>query len=62
LQPEAEEDPEGDGADKDIDIIGDDVQMETEVTERHAEAEMPAMEVPTTNIPIEAEIPRRPEV
>jgi hypothetical protein len=62
LQPEAEEDPEGDGADKDIDIIGDDVQMESEVIERHTEAEMPAMEVPTTNIPIEAEIPRRPEV
>jgi hypothetical protein len=57
LQPEAEEDSEGDGANKDVNIIGDDVQTETEVTERHAEAEMPATEVPTVDIPVEDEIP-----
>jgi hypothetical protein len=62
LQPEAEEDPKGDGADKDVDIIGDDVQTETEATERHAEAEMPVTEVPAADIPIEAKIPHRPEV
>jgi hypothetical protein len=65
LLPEAEEDPKGDSADKDVNIIGDDVQMETEATERHAEAEMPMMEVPTANaadIPDEAETPRQLEV
>jgi hypothetical protein len=62
LQPEAEGDPEGDGADKDVNIIGADVQMEIEATERYAEAEMPMMEVPTIDVPDEAEIPHRPEV
>jgi hypothetical protein len=62
LQPKAEEDLEGDGAYKDVDIIGDDVQAETEATERHAEVEMPATEVPAADIPIEVEIPHRPEV
>jgi hypothetical protein len=57
LQPEVEEDPEGDGADKDVDIIGDDMQTGIEETKRHAEAEMPATEVPTADIPIKAEIP-----
>jgi hypothetical protein len=57
LQLEAEEDPEGDGADKDVDIIGDDMQTGIEATKRHAEAEMPATEVPTADIPIKAEIP-----
>jgi hypothetical protein len=62
LQPKAEEDLEGDGAYKDVDIIGDDVQAETEATERHAEVEMPATEVPAADIPIEVEIPHQPEV
>jgi hypothetical protein len=62
LQLEAEGDPEVDDADKDVNIIGDDVQTETEATGRHTEAEMPAMEVPTTGIPDEAKIPYRPEV
>jgi hypothetical protein len=44
LQPEAEGDPEGDDANKDVDIIGDDMQT---TTGRHAEAEMPMTEVPT---------------
>jgi hypothetical protein len=57
LQPDAEEDSEGDGANKDVNIIGDDVQTEIEVTKRHVEAEMPATEVPTANIPVEDEIP-----
>ena len=62
MQSEAEGDPEGDGVDQDVNIIGDDVQMEIEATERRIEAEMPTIEVPAANIPDEAEIPRRPEV
>jgi hypothetical protein len=62
LQPEVEGDPKGDSVDKDVNIIGDDVQMEIEATERHIEAEMPVMEVPMANIPNEDEIPHRPEV
>jgi hypothetical protein len=62
LQSEAEGDHEGDSADKYVDIIGDDVQMEIEANERRAEVEMPTIEVPAANIPDEAEIPRRPEV
>jgi hypothetical protein len=62
LQSEAEGDPEGDGVDQDVNIIGDDVQMEIEVTERHTEAKMPAMEVPTADVPDEVKIPCRPEV
>jgi hypothetical protein len=61
-QLEAKEGPEGDGADKDVDIIGDDGQMETEVTKRHAEAVMPKTEVPAADIPDKAEIPRQPKV
>jgi hypothetical protein len=58
LQPEDEEDPEGDDADKDVDILGDDVQTEIEATERHTEAEMPMTEDPTVDIPDKAEIPQ----
>jgi hypothetical protein len=58
LQPEDEEDPEGDDADKDVDILGDDVQTEIEATERHTEAEMPMTKDPTVDIPDKAEIPR----
>jgi hypothetical protein len=57
LHPKAERDPEGDGANQDVDIIGDDVQTETWATERHVEAEMPVMEVSTADVPDEAEIP-----
>jgi hypothetical protein len=55
-------DPKGDCADNDVHIIGDNVQTETKVTERHAEVEMPVMEVPTIDIPDEAKVPHRPDV
>jgi hypothetical protein len=62
LQPKAEEHPEDDGADKDVNIISDGVQTEIE---RHAKVEMPMTEVRATDavdIPDEAEIPHQPEV
>jgi hypothetical protein len=62
LQLKAEEHPEGDGADKDVNIISDGVQTKIE---RHAKVEMPTTEVRATDaadIPDEAEIPRHPEV
>jgi hypothetical protein len=62
LQLETEGDPECDGVDQDVDIIGDDVQMKTEAAERHAEAEMSVMKVPMADIPDEVKIPHRPEV
>jgi hypothetical protein len=65
LQPKAEEDPEGDGADKDVNIIGDGMQTETEAIERHAEAKMPVTKVPVIDAadnPDEAEIPHQLEV
>jgi hypothetical protein len=62
LQPEAAEIPEGDDANKNVDITGDDVQMKNEATERQARAEMPAMEVPAADIPAEAEILHQPKV
>jgi hypothetical protein len=62
LQPEAVEIPEGDDANKNVDITGDDVQMKNEATERQAGAEMSAMEVPAADIPAKAEILHQPEV